>query len=105
MLNWFLKLVGAVHDEKVAEKVSSPNPTRRKVTNVEKAKFRKKSDLHKFTKPQLKHLLDVYENNKHGVKSYPDLCKYGNKKYGLTKVNSSYYQAVRKYKKELDKNG
>lgn len=58
----------------------------------------KKGDYTRFTPEQLSHLLDVYTNTKHNVRSYKDLAEYGNKKYGLHKAEVTYYKNIVKSK-------
>jgi len=86
------KVVDAVIDE--VKKTTHKEP--------ESTSTRKKPDLTPFTKPQLRHLLDVYENSRHGVKTYADLAKYGNNKYGFNKTPPTYYQNLDKYRKQLE---
>ena len=71
------------------------------INNNVRATRRKKGDFTRFTVEQLEHLLDVYTNSLHSVKTYTELATYGNKKYGLDKATVTYYDNLSKYRIRL----
>ena len=87
------------------EEVKDKPPTEpAKVTHIRKAhirKKRKKADNTKLTKRQLAHLIRVYEEKLHKVKTYRDLTNYANKKWGLDKTHLTYYKVLSEFKKTL----
>lgn len=97
-MKWLKKLFGITEtmvDEAIKE-VSELMPTHTEST-------KRSYDNNKLTNVHLRHLVNVYDKQMLGVKTYKDLAQYANERYGMNKSENTIYNRVQAYRKSLEK--